>query len=204
MAYSAGFSPHPKISYIGAAPTGVASEGEYLEIGLAQEVDVEELRAALDAALPEGLDVVEAVLAGSGSLAARMEASHWHVELPGVEPAALADALKQFLALDEVLVERLTKEGKRSLDARGAVIFADVSSSAGASNAHPRAILDMVVRQATPAIRPDDVLAGLRVVAGLAPDAAPIAVRLAQGPLDDSGAVGDPLAPDRAGTGSAS
>ena len=36
MAYSAGFSPHPKISYVGAAPTGVASEAEYLEIGLAR------------------------------------------------------------------------------------------------------------------------------------------------------------------------
>ena len=35
MAYSAGFSPHPKVSYAGAAPTGVASEAEYLEIGLA-------------------------------------------------------------------------------------------------------------------------------------------------------------------------
>jgi radical SAM-linked protein len=35
MAYSAGFSPHPKISYANAAPTGTASEAEYLEIGLA-------------------------------------------------------------------------------------------------------------------------------------------------------------------------
>ena len=31
MAYSAGFSPHPKISYANSAPTGVASEAEYVE-----------------------------------------------------------------------------------------------------------------------------------------------------------------------------
>ena len=30
-----GFNPHPRISYAGAAPTGAASEAEYLEIGLA-------------------------------------------------------------------------------------------------------------------------------------------------------------------------
>jgi len=36
VAYSAGFSPHPKISYIGAAATGSASEAEYLEISLTQ------------------------------------------------------------------------------------------------------------------------------------------------------------------------
>src|ERR1700710_1187883 len=61
MAYSAGFTPHPKISYIGASPTGVASEAEYLEIGLAAVRDPAELAAALDAALPDGLDIVEAV-----------------------------------------------------------------------------------------------------------------------------------------------
>src|SRR6476659_1271896 len=59
MAYSAGFSPHPKISYAGAAPTGVASEAEYLEIGLARESDPEQIRAAIDAALPDGLDILE-------------------------------------------------------------------------------------------------------------------------------------------------
>src|ERR1700693_1697349 len=56
IAYSAGFTPHPKISYAGAAPTGTASEAEYLELGLATEVDLETLRAAVDAALPPGLD----------------------------------------------------------------------------------------------------------------------------------------------------
>src|SRR5271163_1942296 len=34
VAFSAGFSPHPKISYAGGAPTGVASEAEYLSLAL--------------------------------------------------------------------------------------------------------------------------------------------------------------------------
>ena len=40
MAYSSGFNPHPRISYAGAAPTGSASEAEYLEIGLAEVLDL--------------------------------------------------------------------------------------------------------------------------------------------------------------------
>ena len=36
--FSAGFTPHPKISWLGAAPTGVASEAEYVEIGLAERL----------------------------------------------------------------------------------------------------------------------------------------------------------------------
>src|SRR4051794_41622615 len=57
MGYSAGFSPHPKISYVGAAPTGVASEAEYLEIGLAEERDPDDVRRGPDAALPARLDI---------------------------------------------------------------------------------------------------------------------------------------------------
>jgi radical SAM-linked protein len=197
MGYSAGFSPHPKISYVGAAPTGVASEAEYLEIGLARAVDVEALRAAIDAALPDGLDIIEAVPAGPGSLPERMHASAWRIELPGVSAAAAETAVTALLACAELGVERATKDGTRTVDARSPIVSAVVSARTGAPGEAARAILDLVVRQATPAVRPDDVLAALRAVAGLALDAPPLAVRLAQGPLDDAGGVGDPLAADR-------
>ena len=197
MAYSAGFTPHPKISYVGASPTGAASEAEYLEIGLARVMDVEQVRAMLDAALPPGLDVVEAVPAGPGSLADRMAASAWRIELPGVSEAAAQGAVEAFLAAEEVGVERLTKNGRRTVDTREPVVRLTASGAAPDPSGPPRAILDLVVRQVTPAVRPDDVVAALRAVAGLAPAAPPVAVRLAQGPLDAQGVVGDPLAPDR-------
>ena len=199
MGYSAGFTPHPKISYVGAAPTGVASEAEYVEIGLAESRDPEQVRAALDAALPEGLDIVEAVVAGPGSLAERMQASHWHLELPGVPTATAEAALAALLAATEVTVERLTKTGRREVDVRGPIVSARVRA-AGPDQGH--AILDLVVRQATPAVRPDDVVTALRsstgdAIAGLALNAPLVAVRVAQGPLDADGSVTDPLATDR-------
>jgi radical SAM-linked protein len=197
MAYSAGFTPHPKISYVGAAPTGVASDAEYLEIGLAREVDVEALRAALDAALPDGLDIIEAVVAGPGSLADRMAASAWRIELPGVPVGQLEQAMSRLLAAEEVTVDRMTKNGRRQLDVRAAVISAEVLGP-GSTGADPaRAIIDVVVRQVTPTVRPDDVVAALGIVAGLAPAAPPVAVRRAQGPLDARNVIGDPLAADR-------
>lgn len=198
MAYSAGFTPHPKISYIGtAAPTGVASDAEYLELGLASVVDVDRLRAALDASLPDGLDVLECVEVrpGTGALADRIDASAWRIELPGVALAEAEAALAAFLAAERVEVERLTKSGRRQLDARPPVVSASASASPGQDGC---AILELVVRQVTPAVRPDDVLAALRAVAGLAPAVPPRAARLAQGRLDDAGRLADPLAPDRA------
>jgi radical SAM-linked protein len=197
MGYSAGFSPHPKISYVGASPTGVASEAEYLEIGLAREVDLDELRAAIDDALPPGLDIVEAVAAAGSGFAERMQASAWRIELPGLSVDAVSAAAQLFLEQETVGVERLTKSGRRTVDVRAAVLTADVSGTAETPDSPSHAILDTVVRQVTPTVRPDDIVAALAAVAGLAPVAPPVAVRLAQGPLDDSGAIGDPLAADR-------
>ncbi|MFN2626814.1 MAG: TIGR03936 family radical SAM-associated protein [Mycobacteriales bacterium] len=233
MAYSAGFTPHPKISYVGAAPTGVASEAEYLEIGLAQPRDPTAMGAALDAALPDGMDVVEVVEVGAAtgeSLAARIDASAWEVALPGVDGDDAARAVAAFLAETTVPVQRVTKDGHRELDARAPVISAVVRVAAPVMSAaervaapvmsaaervavpvmsavervaaggaeRPCAIIDLVVRHVTPAVRPDDVLTGLRSVAGLDLPAPAAVTRLAQGRLDESGALTDPLAVDRA------
>ena len=65
MAFSAGFHPHPKISYANAAPTGTASEAEYFEISVTDRVDPDAVRDALDEALPVGLDVLQVVEAAA-------------------------------------------------------------------------------------------------------------------------------------------
>src|SRR5690606_7747402 len=73
MAYSSGFNPHPRISYAGAAPTGSASEAEYLELALAEVVEPATVAEALREALPDGLDVIEVVESKGGSLADLLE-----------------------------------------------------------------------------------------------------------------------------------
>jgi len=197
IAYSQGFSPHPKVSYASAAPTGVASEAEYLEIGLREQVDLDLLMRALDAALSPGLDVVEAVESPGGSLADRIDAGRWRVELPGVADEVLRHAVAAFVSADEVMIERLTKQGMRTVDVRAAVVSAVAVPAPTGVGVAPCAILDLVVRQVSPTVRPDDVLAGLRVVADLEPPAPPRATRLAQGLLTTQGEILDPLVADR-------
>ena len=197
MAYSAGFTPHPKISYAGAAAMGAASEAEYLEISVTERLDPGKVARALDDALPPGLDVLEVVEAGPGSLADRLEASWWQIELPGAAPEEAEQAATAFLAEDQVEVERMMKAGPRRFDARGPVVRLAAQPGPAASGA-PCAILRVVVRHATPAVRPDDVLTALRQVAGLTPPVPPLVTRLAQGPLEQAtGQVGDPFAADR-------
>jgi radical SAM-linked protein len=207
MAYSAGFTPHPKISYANAAATGVASEAEYVEIALTRRCQPDALRQALDTSLPSGLDVLDVVEAAAGSsLADALEASVYEIRLDLVPPQAAIVAVERFLQAGTAPVERLTKNGVRQVDARPAVLAMVVSQvpsgrveAAEAADQPPCAILRVVVRHTTPAVRPDDVLEALRQVADLAPPVPPQVTRLAQGPLaaaaDD---VTDPLATDRA------
>jgi hypothetical protein len=126
---------------------------------------------------------------------ARLEASHWRIELPGTSLETLQGALDAFMSESEVLVDRMTKSGIRTFDARTAVIRANVEMDADC------AILQVVVRHGVPAVRPDDVLAALKKVADFAQEIPPRVTRLAQGPLlEDGWSVGDPFTLDREAT----
>ncbi|QDY76715.1 TIGR03936 family radical SAM-associated protein [Streptomyces qinzhouensis] len=199
MAYSAGFTPHPKVSYANAAPTGTGSEAEYLEIALTRHRDPAVLRELLDDSLPDGLDIVDAVEARTPGLADRLTASVWELRLDGVAVEEAGTAVAAFLAAETVEVERRTKNGLRTFDARGAVAALEaLSPQVDGPQAGRCAILRLVVRHVTPAVRPDDVLSGLRAVADLAPPVPAAVTRLAQGLFDEeSGTVTDPLAVDR-------
>ena len=200
VAFSAGFHPHPKISYANAAATGTASEAEYVEVSLTERRDPDAVRVALDEALPRGLDIVTVIEAPPGALADRLEASEWLLAFRGLTQPALADALTGFLAQERVEVTRMLKAGPRTFDTRAAVVTAvatEADAEPGLAALVPAgcAILRMVVRHTTPAVRPDDILTALRAVAGLEPPTPPLVIRLAQGPLQgDSATVADPLA----------
>lgn len=195
IAFSAGFNPHPKVSYVNAAPTGVASEAEYFEIALSEVVDVARLLTDLDASLPPGIDVLEVVESGGGNLPERMEASRWELRLAPDE--GLAEAFEAFMASESVVIDRVTKSGRKDSDVRAAVVGATLETLDG------YAILGLVVRTATPTVRPDDILIALGRVGTYTPSEPVVATRLAQGPLLPDGELGDPLAPDRAASAGA-
>lgn len=173
MAYSSGFSPHPRISYANASPTGAATDAEYLEIGLSARRDPETVRQALNTALPDGLEVREVVEADGGSLADRLTASVWELDIPGLDAARLHRAVAALLAVQTLPVQRMTKTGLREFDARGAILDLRVLDDR---------TLRLVSRHEVPLVRPDDVIAALtRVDPEFVPAGAALFHRRAQG-----------------------
>ena len=183
MAYSSGFSPHPRISYANSVPTGAASEAEYLEIGLAEPCDPEKVRVALNAAMPAGLDILEVVPASPMPLSDVLTGSVWRIDLVGVSDAVLKRAVSQFLAASSAPVQRMTKNGLREFDARNAVMSLSIDGTS----------LHLMTAHSAPLVRPDDVVAAL---SRLAPDFRPtdvLFIRLRQGTVNSTtGELDDP------------
>ncbi|MGH3568225.1 MAG: TIGR03936 family radical SAM-associated protein, partial [Pseudonocardia sp.] len=146
-----------------------------------------------------------------------IDASRWSVELPGLDADAVRAAGAALWARESVVVERVTPSGRRQIDVRTALVRLDVdldvanldnidttdtppASARMTAQSPVCAILTVVVRQTIPAVRPDDVLSALEVVAGLRPPVPPKATRMAQGLLDDRGDLADPLGSNRVTT----
>ena len=183
VAFTAGFHPHPRISYANAAPTGTASEAEYFEIQLTQKREPEELRAALDQALPADLVILDVAPALPEALADRLQGSVWRLDFAADDALALRAAGEALLARDEATVTRMTKRGEREFDVRGAIAALTVDGPA----------MTLVLRHLTPLVRPDDVLSALGSYGAFRPTRPPLMTLLAQGPLGEDGSIGDPL-----------
>lgn len=185
MAYSSGFTPHPRISYGNASPTSAASEAEYVELGLSEACDPAKVVAALNEVLPTGFVVLDAADAVKETFNDLLQASDWHIELSGAAAGVLADAVARLMAEDEHVVERMTKNGLRRFDVRGAVVTLVAVTDD---------VLALRSVHQTPLVRPDDVLGALRQLDERVPTGQPLLTRLAQGPLVD-GRIVDPLRP---------
>jgi radical SAM-linked protein len=87
LAFTQGFSPHPKVSFGLALSTGHESLAEYLDLVLAEDVDVDALLEPISDALPEGMAVVGAarLVDRAPALQEAVRAVEWRVQ---IEPNA--------------------------------------------------------------------------------------------------------------------
>jgi len=192
IAYSEGFSPHPKVSFPDALPLGYASTGEYAELTFAAPVVLDTAVKALNAAFPAGLEILLAVPVADGDpkLSSLLQASTWDLQYRADDDTArrILAAVDALRAADEVPVARQRKGAPEAVDMRPAV--AEISAVASTDGVTVRVTLhhiDHLPPGAPPvALRPSEVHAGLEVLRPALPD--PVLVtRVAQGRALDRG-----------------
>jgi radical SAM-linked protein len=160
LAFTLGFAPRPKVSFGLALSVGHESDAEYLDVELAEAVDVGALPGRLSCALPEGIEVTGAV-----ELVDRAPAQQESVTLveyrvtawDGGDRPATAEVLRaattQVLARPALPVTRVRKGRESTDDIRPAIrnieLVADddapaleLTLSTQSRGARPREVLD--------------------------------------------------------------
>jgi radical SAM-linked protein len=125
VAYTAGFSPRPRIAFGFALPTGAESRSEYVDIALDAEKhhDLDGIVERLSAAMPDGIDVTAAALMPlqTTALQSAVVSSTWEIALPQSDPnTAQSDIdrlVQELLARDVVELE---------VERKGALVTSDI------------------------------------------------------------------------------
>jgi radical SAM-linked protein len=118
VAYSQGFSPHPKLHFGLALSTGHESVAEFIDIDLddASPVlpapqDLLLLPARITDALPVGLTVtgIGIIPTSTDSLQQAVVSCEWDIEVRGAVPDAAAPAVERVLGADTLIITRQRK-----------------------------------------------------------------------------------------------
>jgi radical SAM-linked protein len=160
VAYSAGFTPRPKLAFGLALPTGAESLAEYLDVELATPIQIDELTGLWTAALPPGFAVVgiEEIDRSGLSLQEDVAACTWELTLCNISFDAANEACEAAVRADSLPLERERKGERRLDDVRPAVVSLDVDDGVDSlGNAAPmiRAVLATQQRS----LRPSEFLA---------------------------------------------
>jgi radical SAM-linked protein len=125
LAYSQGFSPHPKIFIALPLPVGVTSEAELMEIGFSEQLTPEYFAGRVAHQLPPGISVGEVREApGRGkALQALVRAAEYRVLVADERPEGdLEKAIDDLLSAAQLPREWVREKGVRRYDLRPLVV----------------------------------------------------------------------------------
>ena len=108
--YSQGFHPKPKVSFEDPLAIGIESESENMFITVSHIIKPEEVVTKLNKQLPEGLEILECIVASSKAKINRLNGYNYRVYIKDFDFDE--SDIKNFKNKEEVVVERLSKKGK--------------------------------------------------------------------------------------------
>lgn len=168
--HTEGFNPHAFISIALPLSVGYSSDCEILEFGLLDGVDEHEVPSRLNAALPEGIAVLDCYAAAQPIKA--LSYLDWRIELQydGAVPAGAKDALCELLSRESLVVEKKSKKAKTGVTATDVIPLIRRWSVEEGEDA---LVLHAVLAAQNPGLNPDLIRAAFcREYGRFAPDCA--------------------------------
>lgn len=124
LAYSQGFSPHPRLSLAAPLAVGVTSDGELMDIFLERRVSPRFFLKAVREQLPKGIDISEVVEVGLGlpSLQSQVCSAEYKVVADiDKNPDEVEAAISSFLACEKMPWQHARDKEVRRYDLRSLV-----------------------------------------------------------------------------------
>jgi len=120
LAYSAGFHPHPKISFGPALPVGVEGDEEYLDFLTTAFYKSDELRSGLAAELPGSIPVrgLREIPRDKPAIEKAINTHRYQISFPDGFSADIAARMQEMLARQSWPIIRKTDRGVKEFDAR--------------------------------------------------------------------------------------
>lgn len=112
--YTEGFNPHPYYAFALALSLGFESSCEIMDFNLTEVMPLDAVRDALNAVMPEGMRVVS--VAEQKLKVTAITNATYSFSLETEEPAALYEDIQSLLSQEEILIEKKTKKGIRTVD----------------------------------------------------------------------------------------
>jgi len=160
LAYSEGFSPHPRISLAAPLPIGVTSETELMDIYTTQGVSPHFFTAAVSQQLPPGIEIlqVQQIALTLPSLQSQVRYVEYKVEVETErEPKEIESALASLLSAKHLPWQHQRDTGTRSYDLRALIDDLRLIDWH-----HPYCTIDMRLRcDSSGSGRPEQVIAAL-------------------------------------------
>ena len=167
LRYSEGFNPHPVISILLPLGVGASSECELMDFQLTEDADLRKLPARLTAALPEGIEALEAYPGGRKARELKWLRVAGSLEYDGRDAAQMCGALADFFARDSIVIRKKTKRGEGESDIAPAIRNISFSLLPGVEGVH----LEAVISAQEPTLNPENLVNALRQLAPeLTPD----------------------------------
>ena len=117
--YTEGFNPHQYYSFALALSLGFESSCEILDFNLNEDMPFEEIRDRLNAVMPEGMKIIK-VAEQKQKITAITEAEY-SFSLSAADTDRLLDDIQTLLSLPEILIEKKTKKGIKTVDIKPSV-----------------------------------------------------------------------------------
>lgn len=117
--WSQGFNPRPQMTFALPIGVGMATEDDYLDIQLTEELAPSEVMARLNPCLPTGLEILAAGLVAHSniSLMSLVQAADYRLQSPG-----LAVAVARIANTQPLIVEKFSKGRTIDVDIRPLII----------------------------------------------------------------------------------